>query len=349
MKEPVSDAASRVEALGELVAKAEGSIQLWLKERAALDGITSKHLGVAFRDGVGESFREYCRKIRNASSYAFASAILFWTVPGWAAQSQPKAVDPNNLNLPIRDMHLMTGSEGWVLAGEQILWTDTAGQAWTDITPALATGQLIDTVYFFDSDHGWAVLHSAPNASLPVISVAITANGGTSWSVAAFPADTFLLEGYANGGNLSFVDNTHGWLLLGEMSSSAWSRGALFVTADGGKTWSALPNPPIGGTIQFLSTSTGWVVGGALGDELYRTQDGGRTWERKIPLLPEQVRPYTVPDARGAYVTHPFYDAFGFQTPRKGLLAVLVHVAPEAMDLGHTPRGTAGTRGRSRA
>ena len=64
----MSDAASSVEALKELVAKAEGSIQLSLKECAALDGITSKHLGIAFRDCVGESFREYCRSIRMAAA-----------------------------------------------------------------------------------------------------------------------------------------------------------------------------------------------------------------------------------------------------------------------------------------
>ena len=128
------------------------------------------------------------------------------------AQSQPSAFDENAVNAPIRDMHLMTASTGWALAGEHVVWTSTAGQSWSEISPPLSGGQVIDTVYFLDSDHGWAVLHAGED--LPTISIAITTDGGKSWSIVPFPADAFVLQGYAYGGYLSFVDDQRGWMLL---------------------------------------------------------------------------------------------------------------------------------------
>jgi photosystem II stability/assembly factor-like uncharacterized protein len=248
-------------------------------------------------------------------------------------QSQKPAFDPTTANLPLRDMHRISVSDGWALAGQHILWTDTAGQSWTDVTPPLASAQQIDTVYFLDAGHGWAVLHAGGITDFPTLFSASTADGGKSWSVRPFPASTFLVQGYGYGNHLSFVDAEHGWLLMLLASSSASSHGELFSTQDGGKTWSARPDPPIFGKIQFVSASTGWLVGGVHGDELYQTHDGGQNWIRKAIELPDQVHPYVVPDSSPTYVTHPFYDELSFQKPEKGVLAVTVHVTETAMDL----------------
>lgn len=250
-----------------------------------------------------------------------------------AKQSQGPASGPNTANQPIRDMHLMTASVGWALAGQQILWTDTAGQSWTDITPPLNGGQQIDTVYFLDARHGWAVLHAGEIGDGATIFTAATADGGKSWTVQAFALSDFLRSLYSCVNFLSFVDAQHGWMLVRSMSGSAYSKGELFATEDGGRTWNALPDPPIAGKIQFVSASTGWLVGGVHGDELYRTQDSGQNWVRKVIELPDQVHPYVVPDSSPTYVTHPFYDELSFQTPEKGLLVVTVHVTEAAMDL----------------
>jgi photosystem II stability/assembly factor-like uncharacterized protein len=80
------------------------------------------------------------------------------------------------------------------------------------------------------------------------------------------------------------------------MTSSAQSWGKMFATDDGGKNWLELPNPPIGAPIQFFPDSTGWLVGGVHGDQLFRTQDGGQTWVQKVIPLPEGVRPYSKPE-----------------------------------------------------
>ena len=117
------------------------------------------------------------------------------------------------------------------------------------------------------------------------------------------------------------------------MSSTAASRGDLFTTTDGGKTWSALRPPPIAGRIQFFPDLRGWIVGGVHHGELYRTLDGGQSWTRSVVSLPDQVQPYTKPQGLGTtYVSQPFYEGPYFQTEQNGVLAVVVHVAQTGND-----------------
>ena len=170
---------------------------------------------------------------------------------------------------PVRDMKLLTEINGWVLAGQKIFRTETAGRYWTDITPPLSGSQQLDSAYFFDTDHGWAVLHTPPTESAPPsISVAITADQGKTWSVADLRSDEFFRDGAGNVSHFSFTDSAHGWIIVQKMSGSAYSIGDLFVTEDGGNSWIALPRPPIFGEIKFFPDSTGWLVGGVNSDEL---------------------------------------------------------------------------------
>ncbi|MBV9758991.1 MAG: DUF1906 domain-containing protein [Acidobacteriaceae bacterium] len=264
----------------------------------------------------------------------FASRKLtLWTalccgLAGAAPQKTP--LDPSTPNQQIRDMHLMSESEGWVLAGQHLLWTDTAGQNWSEITPPLTGGQQIDTVYFFDAEHGWAVLHQGEIGDHPTVGIAGTTDGGKSWFMRPVAMNDFLRSLYACANFFSFADAEHGWMLTRRMSGSAYSKGELFTTEDGGRTWSALSSPPIAGPIQFVSQSTGWLMGGVHGDELYGTQDGGKVWTQKIIPVPENVHPYLIPGSQQS--VRPLFEGFSFQAAGSGLLSALVHVGPVTMD-----------------
>lgn len=57
----------------------------------------------------------------------------------------------------------------------------------------------------------------------------------------------------------------------------------LYLTIDGGKTWRPRSLPTLYGSIDFISSTTGWSLGSNdrdtnAGLELYQTQDGGQTW-----------------------------------------------------------------------
>ena len=68
-----------------------------------------------------------------------------------------------------------------------------------------------------------------------------------------------------------------GWLVIKRATGINFSIGSLFRTDDGGLTWNQL-TIPIGEEVAFITPEIGWVAGGAAGDELYQTVDGGATW-----------------------------------------------------------------------
>lgn len=233
-------------------------------------------------------------------------------VPG-----EPKLLASKNPGGPIRMMHLLTASTGWVLAGDRLFWSVDGGTKWKDITPPLASGQFIDTVFFLNTSEGWVVFSSAPVSELPDIFVASTQDQGRSWTTIRFTAaDKFLLAGYGYKAYASFLDPLHGWLLLQQTSGPAYSRGQLFTTSDGGRTWSALLSPPIAGQIRFDSFAKGWLVGGPVGEHLYLTQDGGQHWARETVTPPPEAE-----DPHLARVES-IYSLPSFQDSGRGLLSV---------------------------
>jgi hypothetical protein len=68
---------------------------------------------------------------------------------------------------------------------------------------------------------------------------------------------------------------------------------------------------PLGEAVHFVDRQTGWLAGGPAGDQLYRTQDGGVTWEKQ-PALGSLA---------GRQIAS-FYPPV-FDTPEKGLIPVV--------------------------
>jgi len=88
-----------------------------------------------------------------------------------------------------------------------------------------------------------------------------------------------------------FVDPLHGWWLLQHVDGAAITP-TLWRTADGGRTWAALPETgvPPGDTLagaRFLDPLRGVLVtvGGDGTPTLFVTGDGGSTWRRSITLV----------------------------------------------------------------
>ena len=140
---------------------------------------------------------------------------------------------------------------------------------------------------------GWALyLAQSPAgpSSQPTL-VARTANGARSWAdvtpAAARPmlATTFATEA------LDPVDGEHAYLAVSgatQDDSTAPAPAAVFVTADGGKTWTeSAPFTVYGPVTQvtFTDAADGWLLvdavyapGGTPLPWLYRTTDGGLHW-----------------------------------------------------------------------
>ncbi|MEW6239330.1 MAG: glycoside hydrolase domain-containing protein [Chloroflexota bacterium] len=203
--------------------------------------------------------------------------------------------DPASLS----DFQQVAPARGWLLFDQRLYWTNNDGLEWRDITPPVQAK--IETVTFLDNSEGRVILGGDAAYML-----ASTQDGGDSWALkslnlpglAEFPEPVGAVH-------MGWRDAAHGWLVFELATGSNFSRGLLFVTADGGATWQARAIP-LGEPAYFVNEQLGWVAGGPAGDALYRTQDGGQTWQ------PVQVSSERV-----------YYQLPVFENGQNGLLPVV--------------------------
>lgn len=113
-----------------------------------------------------------------------------------------------------------------------------------------------------------------------------TSDAGTTWTVHRLPG--------VSGGTPSFVDGRTGWQWASILkpttlvpNDTAFDN--LYLTHDGGATWTPLPKPSpgfLGGEMQFINSTTGWVLS-AVGpaQTLLKTTDGGQSWRQLTPTV----------------------------------------------------------------
>jgi len=210
------------------------------------------------------------------------AALALATIPAAVAAPQ------------LRSVRLLAPNTGWLLAGNHLLWTSSAGFQWTDITPA-PEGRTLYGVFFLDASHGW-LLRSA-SAETPEL--ARTSDGGAHWSISAFPLSAQDSAGFGRAATLNFTDAEHGSAMLRLTTSSNFGFGLPFTTADGGVTWtrasSALRVANHSGP-EILGNGQGWVLtseghcigfktGCTLQQKLLATSDSGRSFHDITPAL----------------------------------------------------------------
>jgi len=249
------------------------------------------------------------------SVVGLATVIALHVRPGPGAASRPAVVRQPDLT---STMDWISPREGWVSALDRQTGTSTlfhttdSGRHWS--RQRVARG--LETPEFFDPQHG--VLASDAGTVL-------TSDGGRHWhdltlpggvraphpafadarhAWAWDPSQAGLLATIDGGGHwrrleatglpsapapshlLGFSDTVHGWLAAG---------GVLYGTADGGRTWAALPLPlpPSAagqsdlGPLSVAPDGRGQLLISGQGSVwLAATADGGATWTTARPLPP---------------------------------------------------------------
>ncbi len=94
-------------------------------------------------------------------------------------------------------------------------------------------------------------------------------NGGTTWqsNPVVFPGS----QGQVGQNNLYVVDPTHAWAID--------SQGGLYITTNGGQSWSLSSTLHDVSQFSFISRTTGWAYRGQV-PTLLKTTDGGRSWNK---------------------------------------------------------------------
>jgi photosystem II stability/assembly factor-like uncharacterized protein len=166
---------------------------------------------------------------------------------------------------------------GWILSWQpdrsSLATTRDGGATWQSLTTPCAPGTSFqDRMAAIDDMTIWVVCGSQPGAGEQEKQLITSTDGGLHWNYPPNPP----LGGYV--GNLALSATTGGvtgWL--------AMVRGPLYVTTDGGRTWTpadlrgAEVGPAGSGEIEVVFTDPlhGWV---ATSTEIFRTSDGGRQW-----------------------------------------------------------------------
>ena len=240
---------------------------------ATSDGGTSwKQLGQIrfdYWNGYGFEFGTYER------SFQFADGLQGWFVPSsYNSPSTPALVGTADggtlwhgvvLNLP-------DGMGGEISAAQPVLFGDGTG-----VLPVEVRSTQVN-----------------PNGAEPPSQVLIfsTSDNGATWGLPRplfptwSPQASTRLVGMM--GIWDFLDANH-WYVMNQTGTGGgpWApRPELFVTADGGITWTTYSNAPNISDIHFTDPRHGWAedqthvdgIGNVNG--LIRTSDGGRTWTR---------------------------------------------------------------------
>lgn len=172
-------------------------------------------------------------------------------------------------------------------SNQSLLKTIDNGTTWTDVTPNPSSTYAVSGIYFLDAQQGWVISYR---------DLYITANGGSSWLNVALnfiPTDIHFvspLVGYASGGDT--------------MTSTAY----VMKTIDGGLTWT--PSLTNNDAMVFVNTDNNLIfvdnntffTSQEWTNKIYRTMDGGATWDSIICDSAQQILDFHFESADSGHV-----------------------------------------------
>jgi photosystem II stability/assembly factor-like uncharacterized protein len=201
----------------------------------------------------------------------------------------------------VTSINMIDANLGWAIGGladpgDHVLYTEDGGLTWTDLTPPEEVAPDGDhktaTGYFQDAQTAW-VIYSFTSGITPAQSVVWrTLDGGLTWLVSQ-PLDITNLSEFYNPSHLQFVNGQTGWLMVHVGVGMNHDYFVLYRSSDSGLTWERLLDPYNDSSgimscsktgMLFTDATNGWLTGDchgvAAGVLLFKSSDGGITWER---------------------------------------------------------------------
>ena len=227
-------------------------------------------------------------------------------VPGHRPRPTPIGVAPHGVG-PVRSIQVISPSRAVAVTRHAVITTVDSGRHWVDASPRGFRRFVSARVFFLDRDRGWIAAVTTGLNPPGAVTVFRTTDGGGSWARVSLPTPRPVAASlYGQAPQLGFSDARHGWIWFDMVSPSP-----LLITSDGGASWRRGPSMDSRDqtkSITFTSATEGWAVRDheipidsrtdLEVDLLYRTVNGGGTWERVgLPDPPFDVVPSPRPPA----------------------------------------------------
>jgi photosystem II stability/assembly factor-like uncharacterized protein len=181
------------------------------------------------------------------------------------------------------------------------------GRSFTAIGPRTAAGTSADDVFFLGLQDGWFAVFNVITVGETLYR---TTDGGRTWRGYAAPGHNMAA---GSGDTVQFLTPDRGWLVS---TSGSGPLEFLYSTADGGTSWRLVARLGTGtshgpgilpelGQVRFEpGGQIGWLGGGVFSRALYRTGDGGRTWQQASIPAPAGAQ-FGLPAGSGQMLLEP--------------------------------------------
>ena len=203
---------------------------------------------------------------------------------------------PSGTSSTLLRVYALDKARAWSVGADgTILSSSNGGRSWT--TQQSGTVSTLTSVYFVNDRVGWVVGWAS--------SVLKTTNGGATWKSVPIPPALSRGEDFQD---VCFTDSLNGWIVRPDSY--------LLQSTDGGNTWKEVHalnsyNAPRLAKIAIAGKRN--ILACSLNGELTSSTDGGSSWFRETPVLPNAV----MHKSRNIRVTIP-----GAVTPEKECILV---------------------------
>ncbi|RLC58577.1 MAG: hypothetical protein DRI30_02415 [Chloroflexi bacterium] len=209
-------------------------------------------------------------------------------------------------------MQVLSESHGWIARDGSLWITADGGESWTDISPEGLQPNSVKGIHFLDADHGWIMTNGARGSSDAIqLQVLRTSDAGRTWESSPMGEPSVDYTLSLGGPASFFFLDAQHGWAVVRLASSSQFNWGHLYRTQDGGVTWDELSVPLGEPVVFANEQDGFQTGGPVGDAFFVTHDGGASWEAAQLPIPSEFA-----------ATHPVYGRPSFFSALQGVLPV---------------------------